>query len=201
MLILPLFPGEAEPLWLKKHTTFTESSWEGVWLCNLVLPASLTGSALGSGGFILEQAETGSVWHGGSPWSRLAEDAPAASPLPKPCHINPIQRLITVYFGFGISLTLLKQTWSFLRSWLRVWREYYLLEEVAEKSSQFTPDLVQASNAGSTFTFLAITDIPVLNGEEKKVFCLTLSSSSPIHCLSICNIHIFWDCSTVTPSN
>ena len=69
-------------------------------------PASLTGSALGSGGFVLELAETGSVRHGGSPWSHLTADAPAASLLPTPCHVNPIQRLITGCFGFDTSFVL-----------------------------------------------------------------------------------------------
>lgn len=38
----------------------------------------------------------------GSATSHLTEDASAASLLPKPCHINPVQRLITVPFGFDI---------------------------------------------------------------------------------------------------
>jgi len=49
------------------------------------------GSALGSGGSILEPAGTGSIRHRGSFLQLLAEATPVASPLPKPDHANPIQ--------------------------------------------------------------------------------------------------------------
>jgi len=55
-----------------------------------VLPLSLMGSALASGGSVLEPAGTGSVGHGGSFWQLLTEATPVAPSLPKPCHTNPI---------------------------------------------------------------------------------------------------------------
>jgi len=48
-----------------------------------VLPLSLMGSALASGGSVLELAGTGSVGHGGSFWQLLTEATPIAPPLPK----------------------------------------------------------------------------------------------------------------------
>lgn len=38
-----------------------------------------------------ELAGTSCVWHGGSPWLLLMEAIPAAPPLPKSCHVDPIQ--------------------------------------------------------------------------------------------------------------
>ena len=51
-----------------------------------VPPASLMGLVLAGGGSILEPAGTSSVWHGGSPWSRLTEATSAAPLLPKLGH-------------------------------------------------------------------------------------------------------------------
>jgi len=56
-----------------------------------VLPPSLMGSALASGGSILEPAGTGSVRFGGSLQQLLTEAIPVASPTQKPCHANPVQ--------------------------------------------------------------------------------------------------------------
>ena len=49
------------------------------------------GSALAGGGSISEPAGIGSVRHRGSFWQLLTEATPAAPPLPKPCHTDPIQ--------------------------------------------------------------------------------------------------------------
>ena len=58
------------------------------------LPLFLMGSALVSSGSVLEPAGTGFIRHGGSFWQLLTEATPIApSPLPKPCHANPVQRL------------------------------------------------------------------------------------------------------------
>jgi len=54
-----------------------------------VLPPSLIGLALGSGGSVLELADTGFIRHGGRFSQLLTEAAPLASPLLKPCHANP----------------------------------------------------------------------------------------------------------------
>jgi len=56
-----------------------------------VLPLSLMGSALASGGSVLEPAGTGSVGRGGSFWQLPTEATPLAPPLPEPCHANPLQ--------------------------------------------------------------------------------------------------------------
>jgi len=48
------------------------------------------GSALASGGSVLEPAGIGSAGHGGSFWPLLTEFAPVAPLLPKPCQANPI---------------------------------------------------------------------------------------------------------------
>jgi len=55
-----------------------------------VLPLSLMGSALASGGSVLEPAGIGFIRHGGSFWQLLTEATPIAPPLPKPCHANPV---------------------------------------------------------------------------------------------------------------
>jgi len=49
-----------------------------------VLPPSLMGSALASGGSVLELSGTGSVGHRGSFWQLLTEATPVAPLLPKP---------------------------------------------------------------------------------------------------------------------
>jgi len=54
------------------------------------------GSALASGGSILEPAGTGSVRHGGSFSQLLTEATPIAPWLPKPCHANPQQKVLFV---------------------------------------------------------------------------------------------------------
>jgi len=53
-----------------------------------MLPPPLMGSDLASGRSILEPSSTGFIRHGGSFWQLLT---PIPSPLPKPCHANPIQ--------------------------------------------------------------------------------------------------------------
>jgi len=58
-----------------------------------MLPPSLMGLVLASSGSILEPAGTGSVRHRGSFQQLLTEATPVASPLPKPCSANPIQKL------------------------------------------------------------------------------------------------------------
>jgi len=57
-----------------------------------VLPPSLIGLALASGGSVLEPAGTGFTRPGGSFLQLLTEATPMAPPLPKPCHANPHQR-------------------------------------------------------------------------------------------------------------
>jgi len=57
-----------------------------------VLPPSLIGLALASGGSVLEPAGTGCIRHGGSFSQLLTEATPMAPPLPKPCHANPQHR-------------------------------------------------------------------------------------------------------------
>lgn len=99
-----------------------------------------------------------------------------------------------------LSLTWPKQTWSFSKSWLRVWREYYLLEEVAEKSSQFTPDLVQLLTLVYIY-LLGDNRHSTLKWRRKKGF---LPHFLLIHCylLSFHLQHTYlWDCSVVTSSN
>jgi len=54
------------------------------------LPPSLMGSALASGGSILEPAGVGSTGHRGSFWQLLTEATPVAPLLPKPGHANPV---------------------------------------------------------------------------------------------------------------
>jgi len=54
-----------------------------------VLPPSLIGLALASGGPILEPAGTGFIRHGRSFSQLLTEATPIALPLPKSCHANP----------------------------------------------------------------------------------------------------------------
>ena len=49
------------------------------------------GLALASGESVLELVGIGSIRHGGSFWQLLTEATPVASPLPKPCHANPVQ--------------------------------------------------------------------------------------------------------------
>jgi len=61
-----------------------------------VLPPSLIGSALARSGSILEPAGAGFIRHGGSSSQLLAEVAPIAPLLPKPCHANPQQRDVEV---------------------------------------------------------------------------------------------------------
>lgn len=56
-------------------------------------------SALASVGSVLEPAGTSSVWYWGSFWNLLTE-ASVDPPLPKPCHLNPIQA--TLKWGFVI---------------------------------------------------------------------------------------------------
>jgi len=48
------------------------------------------GLALASGGSVLEPADTGSVRHRGSFQQFLAKATLAPTPLPKPCHTNPM---------------------------------------------------------------------------------------------------------------
>ncbi|KAM9591174.1 uncharacterized protein ACIBXB_006073 [Morphnus guianensis] len=55
------------------------------------LPLLLIGSALASGGSVLELADIGFVRHRGSFQQLLIEATPVTPPLPKPCHTNPIQ--------------------------------------------------------------------------------------------------------------
>jgi len=52
---------------------------------------SLMGSALGSGGCVLELSGTGSIW--GQPLCLLTEATLAAPLLPKSCRVNPVQML------------------------------------------------------------------------------------------------------------
>ena len=58
-----------------------------------VLPPTLMGSALASGGSTFEPAGIGSVGHRGRFWQLLTEATPVAPPLPKPCHANPVHFL------------------------------------------------------------------------------------------------------------
>jgi len=53
-----------------------------------VLPPSLIGLALASGGSVLELAGTGFTRHGGRFWQLLTEATRIAPQLPKPCHAN-----------------------------------------------------------------------------------------------------------------
>jgi len=55
------------------------------------------GSALASGGSILEPAGIGSVGCRGSFWQLLTEATPVVAPLPKPCYANPIQPVIYLF--------------------------------------------------------------------------------------------------------
>lgn len=55
--------------------------------------AVLLGSALSSGGSVSELARASCVWHEGGPWQLLTDATPAASPLPKPCRVDPISYL------------------------------------------------------------------------------------------------------------
>ena len=55
-----------------------------------VLPPSLKCLALASGGSVSELAGTGSVGHRANFWQLLTEATPAAPPLPKQCHANPV---------------------------------------------------------------------------------------------------------------
>lgn len=130
-------------------------------------PASLRSLALGRGRFVLEPREMGSLWHGSSPWSRLTKDAPAASPPPKPCHI---QKLIIMCFGFDISffLDFTETDMEFLEVLTEGLERVLLVRgggrEVITIYSWFSTSF----SHWSTFTFLAMTDIPDLNGEEKR---------------------------------
>ena len=66
-----------------------------------MLPASLTGSALPSGGSVLEPTGTGSVRHGGSFWHLFIADTPAAPPATKTLLREP-NRLVQERMPFGI---------------------------------------------------------------------------------------------------
>ena len=64
------------------------------------LPPSLMGLTLASSGSVLETAGIGSIGHGESFWQLLTKNNPVPTPLPKPCHPNPIH----TYPGFILKM-------------------------------------------------------------------------------------------------
>jgi len=75
----------------------------------------LIASALASSGFVFEPAGNDSVQHRSTSWHLLTKATPAAPPLPKPCHTNPIQELMLEQRK---SMRMEWQRWS-LTNWLQ----------------------------------------------------------------------------------
>lgn len=85
------------------------------------LPLSLLGSALASGGSVLEPAGIGSLRHGESFWQILTKETPVAPPAAKTLPCKPNSRCSHYLLG--------KVLLSLALCWCTVWEVYYLAQD------------------------------------------------------------------------